>query len=540
MLNLTLLSLTIASSFQQSPFTLLSSSSKPNFNILKNIKANQIFSSFLMTQSFNSVSFIEGSTFNRFITSLPILSFKSKVFETSISNQSFYGDTIPGSKNIFYHSEYTEITNCKFMSITDSNNDNGQLFSDGGLCICSSVSVLIDSCYFFAILSYRSGSAILVDNEIEYIESVICNCMFKSITQSPLLIDIYYYTGGAISYGNQKIMNYENIVSPVYYSETQNCCFDNIHLIGSLYYGFQLGIVSYISEYINSSNLNFTDNEIYGYMDQHGMISAYFLYPTHNAFSFINIFNCEYAQYGSFTMLLVSLYYQEFSLSFANFINNTETFGSFVPEFVIHESASNGTLLMFEYIQCNNENSFLGVILIDSNEKMPVDVYVDGSLFGCSFDTFIISVEDHIRLLMPSLESNIFNYSDFDAEITNDIISNFGYIQTSAFSASNTFSASIIETTEVFFDLYQEMPKSIIIVASILGCIALIFFFVILCYRGRFGKIDINQFNQLDFNIENDGLSLHELDSKNKESNIGRTNDCEKESDLSEQMNEAE
>ena len=67
MLNLTLLSFTITSSLQKSPFLHFSSSVKPSYVHLKTIKANQLFSSFLITQSINSFSIIEGSTFNQFI-----------------------------------------------------------------------------------------------------------------------------------------------------------------------------------------------------------------------------------------------------------------------------------------------------------------------------------------------------------------------------------------------------------------------------------------------------------------------------------------
>ena len=94
-------------------------------------------------------------------------------------------------------------------------------------------------------------------------------------------------------------------------------------------------------------------------------------------------------KYGSFTILFVSNYPQEISVSFTIFINNTETIDSFVPECVIHESASSGTFLMFENIWCNNAFSFLGLIMIDTHEKLPIDVLKNirsnqvSAKFGC-------------------------------------------------------------------------------------------------------------------------------------------------------------
>lgn len=427
MLNLTLLAFTITSSFNKSPFLHFSSANYPSFSIFKTINVQKSFSSFLITQSFNSFSIIEGSTFNQFITSLPILSFKSNQFETKINDQTFYGDTIPSSSNKFYHTNYTEIINCKFMSITDDENE--QLDSEGGLCIYTTKSTTIDGCYFFAIMSLRSGSAILFAEKDDHINATVVNCMFKSISQSIYLLNNNYFTG-TISYGSFEMTDdeEEEVCHYISSSLTNNCYFEKIHLIGYIFTAAQFGIVSYFSHYIVSKNLNFSSCDHIGYSQQTGFVTFYWGDYSENYFSFINFLDCKYREYGCFTIYFNNdIMNQEFSLSFANFINNSGLNDEYNAQLILCDTYSNITFVKLSNIQCNSEDPFLMYYYIYSEEYFTsIDITVSNSLFGCSFDLFSIEVEDDVTLNI-TFDNNIFDYTDFNIEITNNIISNFGY-----------------------------------------------------------------------------------------------------------------
>lgn len=512
MLNLTLLSFTITSSFQKSPFLHLPSTVKPSYTHFKTINANQLFSSFIITQSLNSFSIIEESTFNRFVTTLPVLSFKTKDAGTTIRDQYIYGDTIPGSNNQFYNTNYAEIINCKFMSITD--NYDIQPISVVGLCIYTTKSARIDSCYFFAIMSLRTGSAILFDEKDEHIESVVVNCIFKSITQT--IYDIYL-TGGAVSYGYMSYNedDFSMQMSYVYSSLTDNCCFDKIRLDRLINYGFQGGIVSYFADIVKSKNLNFTNTEMiganeYGEFTQCGDILSYIIYPVENSFSFINIFNCDYNYCGSFTLFLQSSEKVEFLMTFTNLINNT---GPDYSEFVVMVSYVYEAFLGMSNIQCNNQNHFLE-FYFEAAEDMHIDVSVSNSLFKCSFDSFLFN--DDPSVFNVTYDNNIFENSDFDVDITNNIISNFGYIKTSQFSPSDTFLDPLISNSLPYFDLNTDIPKNIIVIISFIGGISVIVFVIILCYRGKTSKFEIDEFNQLDLVNEMEDISINQNTNETK------------------------
>ena len=391
MINLTFLSLDVISSFQKSPFIHLSSFTYLSFSVYKSINAQKFFSSFLITQSFNSFSKIEGSIFKQFIISFPILSFQSNQFEAIISDQNFYGDTIPSSNNIFYNANYTEIVNCKFMSITDDENE--QIESEGGLCIYSTKNTAIDSCYFFAIYSLRSGSAIFFEEKDNHINATVVNCMFKSISQAIYLHDNNYFSGGAISYGYFRINNDYDNTMPQYISssKTNNCYFDNVRLIGYIYAAAQFGIVSYFSHYIESKNLNFSACCMIGYSQQMGFLCFFWADYSINSFSFINFFDCSCKEYGSFSVEIENdIHNQVFSLSFANFINNSNQNDEYQAQFTVFESISVRTYLKLSNIQCNSKETFIiyGYSLYEENHST-IDIIVSDSLFGCSADSFI-------------------------------------------------------------------------------------------------------------------------------------------------------
>ena len=518
MLNLTLVSFTLTSSFQKSPFLHFSSSKSPRFNALKNINVNQLFSSFLITQSFNSFSIIKESIFNKFVTSSPVLFFTSNDSETRISNQAFYGDTIPSNNNIFFQTIYTEIVNCKFMSITDSNDEQSLLF--GGLCICTTRSTKIDSCYFFAIFSRRTGSAILFIEEYEYIDSTVVNCVFKSITQRPDDTETSFYSGGAVSHGQ---LLFNDGFSPLYIrsSLTANCCFDKIRLHGSIYdyNGIQAGVVTYVSYLIKSKNLNFTNNEMQGNILQFGCITIYCDSYSENSFSFINIYTCLYNHIGSFSLIFLTEEKQEFSLSFANFINNTHESIEDVPQFgILIFLMLNETFLKLTNIQCNSKISFFGISSVLTDDVIPIDVTMRDSLFGCSFSNFMFY--SHYMVLNNLSENNFFDHFDFDVEITNNILSNFGYIQTSQFSPSMFFSESEYVVSE-------SISNAIKVIFVILGIVSIFVFIFILCCHRKTKKIDIEQFLLFDVNHEKECNSIA-LNTINNERNAESAFDADK------------
>ena len=234
-----------------------------------------------------------------------------------------------------------------------------------------------------------------------------------------------------------------------------------------------------------------------GYPFKYGVITFYSSITYDDSFSFINIFNCDFYIYGFFSIVLISNIKQEFSLSFSNFINNECLLGSSYAQFAIDYVKSNETYIKFTNIQCDSKSPYL-VVFANEQDVIPIDITFSNSFFGCSFSSFILN--EHYIILNQSSENNIFDYSDFNVDITNNIISNFGYIQTSIFSDTHAFSN--VQNSDIYFDLNQDMPLTIEAISYTLGVFAFIGFFLILCYYGRKRNIDIDQFEQLNFDNE--------------------------------------
>lgn len=516
MKNITLLSLAIAGSLQRSPFLHFPSSTKPCFNNFKNINAQHFFSSFLITQSKYSRSTIEGSIFNYFITSNPVLSFSSRSTAVDAPEKSYYGNSIPKEDNPFYITKYNNIKNCKFMSITD--NTQEQLLPDVGLCIYSTINTTVDTCYFFAILSYRSGSAILFDQDEEQIvHSAIKNSVFKSMTQTLIDFGNNFLTGGAISQGRAIVQNNQMIGSFVEKAVTEQCCFEKIRLLGEEYNGRQLGVVTYFSNEIQSSNLNFTDIELGGQTQRYGAICVYLQQISENELEYINIFESEFTLYGAFSIMLSSTLEQNLTLSFSNFINNSAVDDQMYPVFGIEHQVANETNLFLSNIQCNLELPFFGISQISSDSVfLPVEIELSNSVFKTSASQ-ISNNNQYIKVIYDNNDHNKFSQTSFDADITNNAIKVFGYIATSHFSPSDSFSNPFVQDSASYYDLSQDNPITAGVLATIFGIISFIVFIFLLCVRRSTRKRSYEQVG--DFNDANEfqNLSENEDDSSMEE-----------------------
>ena len=197
-------------------------------------------------------------------------------------------------------------------------------------------------------------------------------------------------------------------------------------------------------------------------------------------------------------------------MTFTNFINNT---GPDYSEFVVMVSYVYEAFLGMSNIQCNNQNHFLE-FYFEAAEDMHIDISVSNSLFKCSFDSFLFN--DDPSVFNVTYDNNIFENSDFDVDITNNIISNFGYIKTSQFSPSDTFLDPLISNSLPYFDLNTDIPKNIIVIISFIGGISVIVFVIILCYRGRNSKFEIDEFNQLDLVNEMEDISINQNTNETK------------------------
>ena len=111
-------------------------------------------------------------------------------------------------------------------------------------------------------------------------------------------------------------------IMKIFNHQTENCCFDKICLTGEYVNARQLGILTYMSNEVKATNINFTNNEMNGYPQRYGNICILFNQISTNSFSFINFCNGEFTRYGIFSMILFSQMNQELFLSFSNFINN--------------------------------------------------------------------------------------------------------------------------------------------------------------------------------------------------------------------------
>lgn len=540
--NLTLLSLSILGSFQYSPFLHIQSSTNPNSNVFKNIHAKFFFSSFLSSKGLYSSSIVENSIFDHFIIFKPILAFAPP---TSIKNQSFYGNTIPKDDNKFYKTNYTSIKNCKFMSIIDNNQE--QLLPDIGLCIYSTKSLTVESCFFFAIQSYRSGSAIVFDrDEVPNVEGCLKNSIFKSITQTHIDFGSIFLSGGAVSFGRVYVESNQMTNSFIDMSIADNCLFTKVRLTGDEFNDRQLGVVTFISTKVKATNLNFTDNEMGGQSQRFGDICAILSQiDSENNFSYINIFDCEYTEYGAFSVLLNSATQQNLDLAFSNFINNSAYDDLERPMFGFELQNINATTFVIDSIVCNSEDPFLGIGRA-SNEtesmKTMIHIIIKNSRFRS--DSYKINATSDIQEIINVIpENNKLEDNTIDLpDLSSDIYSPFGYIQTSHFSPSDSFSNPFVQDSASYFDLNQDSPITAGVLATIFGIISFIVFIFLLCVRNGKNKKykmvgDINEEDKFDkrgFDIdpnEDAGTPLENLDDngnkkskkKGKKNNMNET-----------------
>ena len=524
MQNITILSLSIVGSFQKSPLFHLPSSTYSYFTNFRNINSKYFFSSFFMNRAYLSSSIIENSVFNNFILSYSVLSFSSDL-PTSISNQSFYGDSIPRNNSQFYHTNYVKITNCKFMSITD--NKEEQLSPTVGLCIYTIKNTTIDFCYFFFILSYRSGSCIFFDSGTN---STVLNSIFKSISQIHTDFDSDYLTGGAISYGRYG----DDKRQLSMFSITENCCFEKILLKSFLYYGHQFGTITYSSNNIKANNLNFTNNEFCRDSHIYGAICTYFKESFMNSITFINIFDCKYSFYGVFSPLFNNEVEQNLSLSYANFINNSAFRDIFV--FGLSFITVNGSQLYLSNIQCDSDSFFIGISRVpDLGPEIwpyykPIKIIISNSIFKIP-ESKLYEYYDFFEMFFKVNQfDNQFEYNSFDLKITNDIISNFGYIKTSIFTASDLFTIGNSKNGD---ELNQANSKLELVFIPILSAISVIVFIFLLCAQNCKSKIKTKLINQfiLDHDeivdIENTGRLDDdlELNHNNDNNEINNSNE---------------
>ena len=498
MINITLLSLTITGSFQRSPLILVSFSTVQSFHDFENIKTNYFLSSFLINHAISSSSIIKDSIFNHFITSNPVLA-----FSTIIENQTFYGNSIPKDENLFYRTNYEKIINCKFMSITD--NTQEQLLPDVGLCIYTTKNTTVDSCYFFAILSYRSGSCIEFDSVDYLTNSVVTNSVFKSITQHQIGFGSFFLTGGAISHGRAIVDNGAMYAKFLSSSITDHCCFEKVRLVGSIFNARQLGIITYLSRQIKLSNLNFTDDEMGGESQQYGTICVYCQQESLNDLSYINLFNSDFYNYGIISVIFMTKIEMSLSLSYSNLINNSiyEDYNCALIGLEIRNMKD--TSFDISNIQCNCEYPFFGITdLYFKNDTKPVNVNIQNSVFKipesmlCGDDAWSFK---YIKIVQ---HDNQFNHNSFNLVIKNDIISNFGYIQTSIFTSSNTFSYPYIRDEESYYTLKQDNSSAVVLFAILFGIISFIVFIFFLCVRKSGAQNEtklINQFTTINEDI---------------------------------------